>query len=144
MRVNRLEPSFVEEIPAELTSGVLYVSIDFRTTMHLCCCGCRSHVVLPIRPSAWRVTYDGDSISISPSFGNWTFPCRSHYWIRGGDVEWAPSWSDERIVRGRQATLAERTGDGPLADSEVPVQRPERGRFFAQVIEKLRSLLHHW
>lgn len=134
MRVDRLEPSFVEEIPAELAPGVLYVSIEFRTTMHLCCCGCRSHVVLPIRPSAWRVTYDGDSISMSPSVGNWSFPCRSHYWIRHGDIEWAPEWSDERVARGRRATLAERAGSVEVAPVGARAER--RARAYIRALAK--------
>jgi hypothetical protein len=130
MRVSRLKPLFVEEIPADLTSGVLYVSIGFRTTMHLCCCGCSSIVVLPIRPSAWRVTYDGDSVSMSPSVGNWSFPCRSHYWIRDGDIEWAPEWSDEQITHGRRSTLTERRGPD-ASEPLAPMRARPWGRFRA-------------
>lgn len=140
MRINHLEPSFVEEIPAELTPGVLYVSIEFRTTMHLCCCGCQSHVVLPIRPSAWRVTYDGDTISMSPSVGNWSFPCRSHYWIRKGRIDWAPAWSDERIASGRHATQAKRSGRvSPVTEPTPPI---ERGRLVARIGRAIAGVFH--
>jgi Family of unknown function (DUF6527) len=83
MRVTQLEPRFIEERPTELEDGVLYISVGFRTSVHLCCCGCRNEVWLPIRPTRWKFTYDGEAVSLSPSVGNWSFPCQSHYWIRG-------------------------------------------------------------
>ena len=103
-----LEPRFVEAVPANIDAGVLYVSMEFSTTSHLCCCGCGNRVVLPLHPTAWRLTYDGKAISMSPSVGNWTFPCRSHYWIRANRIAWAGAWSDEKIAAGRQRALIER------------------------------------
>lgn len=112
MTSQRLTHAFVDTIPADLEDGVLYVSIEFRTTMHLCACGCGNPVVLPLRPAAWALTYNGDCISMNPSIGNWAFECRSHYWIRGGRVIWASPWSDEQINAGRQRTLVERGAIG--------------------------------
>ena len=108
MRLTSIAHEFVESIPCELESGVLYISIDFRTTMHLCACGCGNEVVLPLRPAAWSLTYDGVDVSMSPSVGNWSFECLSHYWIRRSQVEWASDWSDQQIASGRQRTLVER------------------------------------
>ena len=99
---------FVDSIPGDLEPHVLYVSLEFRTTMHLCACGCRNEVVLPIRPTAWTLSYDGVAVSVSPSVGNWSFDCRSHYWIRRGRIEWAGDWSDEEIALGRERTLVDR------------------------------------
>jgi hypothetical protein len=113
---------FVDSMPTELHPGVVYVSIDFRTTMHLCACGCGNEVVLPLRPTAWSLTFDGDAISMSPSVGNWGFACRSHYWIRRGRVEWAGDWSDEQVEGGRRRTLVER---GAIA---TPRNGTERAR----------------
>lgn len=112
MTAQRLTQVFVDTIPTDLEDGVLYVSIEFRTTMHLCACGCGNPVVLPLRPAAWALTYNGDCISMNPSIGNWSFDCRSHYWIRGGRVIWASPWSDEQIKAGRQRTLVERGAVG--------------------------------
>jgi hypothetical protein len=36
-------------------------------------------------------------VSLDPSIGNWSFPCRSHYWIRNNKVRWAENWSQARI-----------------------------------------------
>jgi len=108
MRTTTLAHAFVESIPRDLDPGILYVSIDFRTTMHLCACGCGNEVVLPLRRTAWSLTYDGESVSINPSVGNWTFECRSHYWIRRGSVHWAGNWNDQQVAAGRERTLVER------------------------------------
>lgn len=88
MRVNTLEPVFVDNAPDALEPGTVYISMAFRTSAHLCCCGCGSEVWLPIRPDRYTVTYDGERVTFSPSVGNWRFPCRSHYWIRANRVIW--------------------------------------------------------
>lgn len=71
MRTERLEPKFVEAIPEQLESGYLYVSIRFRTAQHLCACGCGSSVVTPIKPAKYSLTYNGETVSLWPSVGNW-------------------------------------------------------------------------
>jgi hypothetical protein len=101
-RIERLEPEFVDHIPAKLKPGIVYISIPFGTAMHLCCCGCGNEVVTPIQPARWNFTYDGDTISLQPSIGNWALTCQSHYVIRRGDVRWARQWTAEEIAAGRQ------------------------------------------
>jgi uncharacterized protein DUF6527 len=92
---------FVEFIPSDLKEGVIYVSIQYATAVHNCACGCGSKVVTPITPTDWELTFDGETISLYPSIGNWNFPCRSHYWIRRNRVKWAGRWSQEEIEAGR-------------------------------------------
>lgn len=77
-RATTITHQFVTSAPPVLEQGVLYVSIEFTTALHLCLCGCGREVVTPLRPSGWRVTFDGQSVSLAPSIGNWSFPCRSH------------------------------------------------------------------
>lgn len=93
MRLNSLQPEFIESAPAELTEGILYISIRFRTSIHLCACGCGTKVVMPIRPGAWHMTYDGETVSMSPSVGNQDLPCRSHYWIDRNRIHWLRSFA---------------------------------------------------
>lgn len=93
---------FVEFIPPELEEGVLYVSIQYATAVHKCACGCGNKVVTPISPVDWQLLYDGDSVSLTPSIGNWEFPCRSHYWIKSNKVSWSGTWTREQIAAGRQ------------------------------------------
>lgn len=73
---------FVHYMPKELNQGVLYVSMEYSLVMHLCACGCGEKVATPLSPEDWKLTYDGESVSLSPSVGNWEFSCQSHYWIR--------------------------------------------------------------
>ncbi|RSK23858.1 MULTISPECIES: DUF6527 family protein [Hymenobacter] len=97
-----LHHDFVEFVPQVLEQGVLYVSMPYATAAHLCCCGCGNKVVTPLTPTDWKLFYDGESISLTPSIGNWSFPCRSHYWIKHGKITWAGQWSQEEIAEGRE------------------------------------------
>lgn len=108
MRRTSLGHEFVEFIPSELQEGVLYVSIPYATVVHQCACGCGNKVVTPISPVDWQLLFDGDTVSLMPSIGNWQFPCRSHYWIKSDKVRWAGSWTPEQIAAGRQHEAQDR------------------------------------
>ncbi|MGH8542606.1 MAG: DUF6527 family protein [Gammaproteobacteria bacterium] len=103
MRRERITFEFVEFIPKEqdLKEGVLYISIPYSTAVHKCCSGCGYKVVTPISPTDWTLIFDRDTISLDPSIGNWSLPCKSHYWIRRNRVEWAPKWTASEIEAGR-------------------------------------------
>lgn len=100
-RIERLQAKFVEFIPNVLENGVLYVSRKYKTASHLCCCGCGNKVVTPLKPGGWELTVRRKGVSLYPSIGSWSLPCRSHYWIRGNRVEWAPQWNQEQIAAAR-------------------------------------------
>ena len=85
----RIEHRFVRAVPERLDAGVLYLSLDYVTTSHLCACGCGAEVVLPLHPTKWRMSFDGSTVSMSPSIGSRTLPCRSHYFITNGRIVWA-------------------------------------------------------
>jgi hypothetical protein len=102
MKLAAVEPEFVEFIPADLTQGKLYVSMLYATTVHLCACGCGNKVVLPLSPAEWQLYFDGESVSLTPSVGNWGYPCRSHYWIRANKIRWAAPWTNAQIAAGRR------------------------------------------
>lgn len=96
-RADRIRLERVELLPAELREGTLYVSDKYRTAVHLCCCGCGSKVVTPLKPYAWTLTTHGEAAALHPSIGSWSLPCKSHYWIRRGRVEWAAAMTTEEI-----------------------------------------------
>ena len=102
MRQQTLAHEFVEYVPGRLAEGVLYVSIAYRTAVHLCACGCGNKVATPISPADWKLQYDGDTVSLTPSIGNWGFPCRSHYWIDRDRIRWAGAWTSNQIAAGRE------------------------------------------
>lgn len=109
MRLRTIRHAFVGHIPKAIEEGVVYVSIEYGTAVHRCCCGCGSEVVTPLTPVDWRVIYDGETISLDPSIGNWSLDCRSHYWITRGRVHWAPAWSDEEVTDNRARDRALRS-----------------------------------
>ena len=92
---------FIESFPDKLEHGVLYISIEYATATHCCACGCGNEVVTPLSPTDWQLHFDGVSISLTPSIGNWNFPCRSHYFIRHNNVQWARQWSKKEVETGR-------------------------------------------
>ncbi len=99
--INKFSFEFVDHIPSTVEDGKLYISIPFATVVHRCACGCGREVVTPLTPTDWRLIFDGDTVSLHPSIGNWNFPCQSHYWIRENAIHWAPKWSEEEIKAGR-------------------------------------------
>lgn len=103
MRRTVMKHEFTEYIPAELEEDIVYVSIEYSTASHLCCCGCGEKVVTPITPTDWQVIFNGETVSLHPSIGNWSFPCRSHYWIKGNRVIWAGDMPDETVKSIREA-----------------------------------------
>ncbi len=108
MRLTSVTHEFVEKIPQSLQEGKIYVSIPYATAVHKCCCGCGNEVVTPIGPTDWELTFNGETISLDPSIGNWNFPCQSHYWIKGNKVRWVRGWTREEIAAGRAKERAEK------------------------------------
>lgn len=106
MRHSHLEYRFVQHIPDRLEQGVLYVSMEYGTAAHSCCCGCGEEVVTPFTPTDWKMTFDGETVSLRPSIGNWNLPCHSHYVIERGQVIEARPWSDEQIAAERRRDKA--------------------------------------
>lgn len=101
MKLRRLPPQFVEYLPETMDEGVLYVSMSYAVAAHRCACGCGREVVTPLSPTDWKLVFDGENVSLDPSIGNWSLPCRSHYFIRGGNVQWALDMTDAAIQCGR-------------------------------------------
>lgn len=131
-RLTTLAHEFVEVIPDKLEQGKLHISIQFATVAHLCCCGCGMDVVTPLSPTDWSLIFDGETISLDPSIGNWGFPCQSHYWIKRSTVVWAPRWTrrEVRAGRARDRAAKEKYFDVGVRDQESPsggkAGRPER------------------
>ncbi len=124
MRLERLEHRFVDQMPKreELQEGVLYIAMGFGLAVHLCACGCGEKTVTPFSPAEWSITCDGESVSLQPSIGNWSFDCRSHYWIRDDEIIWGKPLTETMIatVRAGDTVAAERYYDG--ADEPQPYE----------------------
>ena len=99
--IARIRHEFVEYIPTDVKAGTLYISIQYSTAVHKCCCGCGNEVVTPLSPTDWKLIFNGETVSLAPSIGNWSFDCKSHYLIEDSNVRWAPRWSGQEIEDGR-------------------------------------------
>lgn len=121
MRHGHLEHRFVQHIPEELEPGVLYISMDYGTAAHSCCCGCGEEVVTPFTPTDWTMTFDGETVSLNPSIGNWTLACRSHYVIKRGQVIKAGPWMDKQVEAERQRDRAAKSRFYAVPEPAEPV-----------------------
>lgn len=92
---------FVEFVPEEVEEGIIYISVQYRTAVHLCVCGCGNKVVTPFSPTDWKLTFDGKTVSLSPSIGNWSFECKSHYFIEHNNIIHCRKWNDWEIDENR-------------------------------------------
>jgi hypothetical protein len=124
MKQESFKHQFVEFIPEELQDGTLYVSMRFATVAHLCACGCGTKAVTPLKPTDWKLTFDGKTITLDPSIGNWSFPCRSHYWIRNNRVRWAEDWSQSRIDANRAHDRWAKEKYFGVDEAAAPAQQP--------------------
>ena len=97
-----LRHKFVEYIPDLIEEGTLYISMEYSTAIHKCICGCGNEVVTPISPTDWQLTFDGESVSLSPSIGNWNFPCKTHFWIINNKIKLSRTWNKSEIETGRK------------------------------------------
>ena len=127
MLLTSLEHRFMSVIPEELEPGILYVSMEYATAAHSCCCGCGEEIVTPFTPTDWRMQFDGETISLNPSVGSWTLPCRSHYVIKRGKVIEAGPWSDEKIQAERHRDKrAKQQYYGEIKATTAPQSTQER------------------
>ena len=123
---------FVEYIPEELKERTLYISKEYGTAVHRCCCGCGREVVTPLSATGWQLTFDGKSVSLYPSIGSWSLPCQSHYLITNNRVVWARQWTKQQIARGRaqEAKVKEKyyaTTQTPTLKEATPSAAPKAG-----------------
>lgn len=124
-----IEHEFVERVPANRKERTLYVSIPFATAVHSCMCGCGTKVVTPLSPPQWKMTFDGETVSLWPSIGNSGLACGAHYVIENDRVIWAPKWTDKEIAAGRtrDKSLRDRhfATAKPVAPAPEPVETPK-------------------
>jgi hypothetical protein len=115
---------FVESFPETLEQNVLYLSMPYATATHRCACGCGNEVVTPFSPTDWQLNFDGVSISLTPSIGNWNFPCKSHYFIRNNNVQWARQWSQREINAGRAQDQRTKEAYNRIAEPPTALATP--------------------
>ena len=138
-----LQHKFVEFIPENVEEGILYISIEYCTAIHKCVCGCGNEVVTPLSPTDWKLTFNGKSISLHPSIGNWNFGCQSHYWIRNNKIEFAGRWTEREIRLGRENDMDRKTDyfNEPL---DIPKKEPSNQQNSKTTIWQKISKFFRW
>ena len=82
----------VERIPKLLSDGVVYHNEEFQLAALLCACGCGHRITLLV-PDSHQVSSDGGLATIRPSIAVCDVPCKSHYFVTAGKVEWLPAFT---------------------------------------------------
>lgn len=118
---------FVSAVPETLDEGVLYISLEYATAVHNCACGCGHEVVTPLSPTDWSMVFNGETVSLAPSIGNWSYPCKSHYWIERDRVVWAPAWSSRQIADGRSRDVRRKAGHYDVLETKAAEDLPRQG-----------------
>lgn len=143
-RVDELSCEFVTAIPDKLAAGTLYVSMEYAAVVHRCCCGCGNEVVTPLSPTDWKLTYDGEGISLHPSIGNWSFKCRSHYWIWGNTVQWAGPMSDAQVKAVRQYDVETKAAHFGTLSTKTDFQNARIKNEDPNLMEKIKRAIRSW
>jgi hypothetical protein len=142
IKMKQLRHRFVDLIQDNVEPGILYVSMEYATAAHRCCCGCGEEVVTPFSPAQWQMSFNGDTVSLHPSVGNWNLRCQSHYVVRDGRVIEAPKWTKEDIEAGRQRDKDARTKylagtTGVMAVSK-PVAKSVEPSWFRRIMTRIK------
>lgn len=75
-----------------MLEGVLYHNEEFELAGLLCACGCGHRITLLV-PDSHQVWSEGGYATIGPSIGVFDAPCKSHYVISAGNVQWLPAFT---------------------------------------------------
>jgi len=91
MKLSSITPCWVTEIPKEKEEGVMYISLEYKTAVHLCACGCGKESVTPLKEGEWTLIEQKGLVTLRPSIGNFSGekPHHAHYFITNNQIQWA-------------------------------------------------------
>ena len=75
---------YVEIIPDKLEQDIIYISNEYKTSIHLCLCGCGKKAVTPTGKNGWTITSNENGVTFKPSILNTNCPNMYHYIITNG------------------------------------------------------------
>lgn len=137
-----LKHEFVQYMPEQIEAGVIYIAMKYRVAIHLCVCGCGNKVVTPFSPTDWELRFNGDTVSLSPSIGNWNFDCQSHYWIIKNQIKHSCRWDNDQIRKGRESDKARKeeyfrqeVKIDPEISPETTKRKEEKKNWFKSVLD---------
>ena len=133
--MDKIKLLHVQFLPRELEPEILYVSKEYGVAGHLCPCGCGNKIITPLDPTEWSFSEKNNKPTLYPSIGNWQLPCRSHYWIRNGKIEWSYQWTEDEIEEGRQLEDKQRKAYYDKL-SRKNKKKKSAGRFFGWLFKR--------
>ena len=141
MQVKEFSVQFVEYMPEVINQGEMYISMRYSVVIHLCACGCGEKVVTPLSPDDWHLKYDGETISLYPSIGNWDFTCQSHYWIRRSKVINAERWDRQEMQYGKKRDKKQKLkSDNVRSDNRNSfIKIPKKSKGWKNILKSLFS-----
>ncbi|WEX08943.1 DUF6527 family protein [Chelativorans sp. AA-79] len=96
---------WVERIPTQMQEGVVYHTEEFELAGLLCACGCGHRITLLV-PDSHQVWNEGGYATIRPSVGVFDAPCKAHYVITAGNVQWLPAFTSAQAANIMHAQIA--------------------------------------
>lgn len=90
-KINSIIPKYLKILPKYPEAGILYISLGFGISTHLCACGCGEKTALPLGDGEWTLTDNNGNVSLTPSIGNWAGEkpkYHAHYYIIDNKIKW--------------------------------------------------------
>lgn len=81
----------VETMPEKIEPGILYISFEYKTMIHLCACGCGIKTVTPMGDWSVSTSDEYQHVTLRPSIGNFMheYPnYHAHYYITDNKIDW--------------------------------------------------------
>jgi hypothetical protein len=122
----------VERIPKQLEPGTVYHSEEFELAGLLCACGC-GHRIMLLVPDSHQVYCEGGLATIRPSIAVCDGPCKSHYIISAGQVEWLEAYSPEAAKSLMEKQIFRHVANDTKPKSWIDHLRTAARRVFSQI-----------
>jgi hypothetical protein len=128
----------VERIPKQLANNVVYHSEEFELGALLCACGC-GHRVMLLVPDSHQVTSKGGMATVRPSIAACDSPCKSHYFITAGEVEWLAPFTEYSAASVMRNQIARHVALETKQQSWSSRARAAIARAFSKLMSMLRT-----
>ncbi|WP_354181883.1 DUF6527 family protein [Bradyrhizobium sp. LA6.1] len=115
---------------------MLYHSTEFEVAALSCACGC-GHRVMLLVPDSHQVSSQGGMATVRPSISVCDAPCKSHYIITSGRVEWLPAFSEAMASSVMRKQIARHVVREAKLQTWTSWIRMVIGRAYAKIREKL-------
>lgn len=101
----RYRYQLVDRIPKQLQPGIIYHTEEFELAGLLCACGCGHRITLLV-PDSHQLWDESGYATVLPSIGVFDAPCKSHYIISAGNVQWLPAFTGAQAARIMHSQIA--------------------------------------